>query len=124
MTYQGTGNNQNIETKFSQHSNNSHDIQNQKHSLSGNSNTSNKDEHFGSRQHNLISTESLVELRSSDESLYLLGENVKTYDFRPHATARELFKQEILKPSIGSGSEAGYPPVSSSVSNVYMNRKS
>jgi hypothetical protein len=72
----------------------------------------------------MISTESLVELRSSDESLYVLGEDVKTYDFRPHATARDMFKKEILKPSLGSGSEAGGPPVSSSVSNVYLNRKS
>ena len=72
-----------------------------------------------------MSTESLVELRSSDESLNLMGGDFKTYDFRPHATARDIFKKEILKPSIGSGSESGGQPVSSSVSNVYMmNRKS
>jgi hypothetical protein len=75
--------------------------------LGGDSNNSNRDEHFGSRQHNLISTESLVELRSSDESLNLMGGDFKTYDFRPHATARDMFKKEILKPSLGSGSEAG-----------------
>jgi hypothetical protein len=65
-----------------------------------------------------------VELRSSDESLYILGGDVKAYDFKPHATARDMFKKEILKPSIGSGTENGALPVSSSVSNVYMNRKS
>jgi hypothetical protein len=54
-----------------------------------------------------------------------MGGDFKTYDFRPHATARDIFKKEILKPSIGSGSESGGQPVSSSVSNVYMmNRKS
>jgi hypothetical protein len=50
---------------------------------------------------------------------------VKTYDFRPHATAREIFKMEILKPSIGSGAEGpSGKPVSSSVFNTYGNRKS
>ena len=73
----------------------------------------------------MVSTESLVELRSSDESMNLMGGDFRTYDFRPHATAREIFKKEILKPSIGSGSEFGAQPVSSSVSNVHMiNRKS
>jgi len=73
----------------------------------------------------MLSTESLVELRSSDESSasYILGGDVKAYDFKPHATAREMFKKEILKPSLGSGTESG-GQVSSSVSNVYINRKS
>ncbi len=50
---------------------------------------------------------------------------MKTYDFRPHATAREMFKKEILKPSLGSGAEGpSGVPVSSSVNNVFVNRKS
>lgn len=50
---------------------------------------------------------------------------MKTYDFRPHATAREMFKMEILKPSIGSSTEGPSGlPVSSSVNNPYGNRKS
>jgi hypothetical protein len=56
----------------------------------------------------MVSTESLVELRSSDESSsYVLGGEVRAYDFKPHATAREMFKKEILKPSLGSGTESG-----------------
>ena len=74
---------------------------------------------------NQISTESLVELRSSDESssLYVFGGgNVKNYDFHPHATAKDILKKEILKPSLGSVVDG--PQVSSSVGNAFMNRKS
>ena len=52
VTYQGGSGNQQVDTKFSQHSNNSGNqsqYEEPKHSLGGASNNSNQDEHFCSR---------------------------------------------------------------------------
>lgn len=62
-------------------------------------------------------------MRSSDESLYVLGGDLKTYDFKPHATARDIFRNEIMKPSIGGSSDDGQIQ-SNTTSNVYAVRKS
>lgn len=69
-----------------------------------------------------MSAESLVELRSSDDSssFHIFGAEGKTYDFRPHATAREIFKAELMKPSLGNVIEG----VSSSMSNANFSKKS
>lgn len=68
-----------------------------------------------------MSTESLVELRSSDDSssFHIFGAEGKTYDFRPHATAREIFKAELMKPSLGNVNEG----VSSSMSNANFTKR-
>ena len=64
----------------------------------------------------LISTDSLVELRSSDSSsVYIMGGDMKmkACDFRPHATAKEMiFRSE--KPSLVENQDG----VASSVNKI------
>jgi hypothetical protein len=79
-------------------SNNSHSSNRHSSSLGAESN-----QVYTSKPNNhLISTDSLVELRSSDSSsVYIMGGDIKmkASDFRPHATAKEMiFRSE--KPSL------------------------
>ena len=70
----------------------------------------------------LVSTDSLVELRSSDSSnsVYIMGGDMKmkAQDFRPHATCKEMiFRSE--KPSLVLNNDG----ISSSVSNLQTLKK-
>jgi hypothetical protein len=65
----------------------------------------------------MVSTDSLVELRSSNSSnsVYIMGGDMKmkAQDFRPHATCKEMiFRSE--KPSLVQNNDG----ISSSVSNL------